>query len=409
VIGRIVRALSFRRRQLAARLLILRKVGFRHAWRRQRLKARHARTEEQNAQATEGMWRAAAAEVGADVRRLSPALLEFRLGDATARVAHQMTTPFADRVSYEIADDKPCAYRLLAEAGLPVPEHLALDAGDHDSARAFFERVPPPLLVKPARGGGGSGVVGHIRTFRQLRRALTDVGRYREMVLVERQSEGDSYRLLFLEGALLDVLRRSRPHVVGDGTSTIAELMFGEFERRIAAGGAPAGFPSFEVDLDCLFTLEHGGHRLDTVLPGGEPAVVKTATNFSSPEQTRTERGAVCDEVVASARRAADVLGIRLAGVDVVTTDPGRPLGETVGVILEVNSIPGLTQHSNVADAAGATQVAVPVLAALLGASAGGAEAGAQRMRSASSRGSKPIAARAASRSQNRHLLAETP
>lgn len=184
-------------------------------------------------------------------------------------------------------------------------------------------------------------------------------------------------------GPILDILAANDAHATFFTIGSLAaergdrEPRGRKSERRIAAGGAPAGFTSFEVDLDCLVTLEHGGHRLDTVLPGGEPAVVKTATNFSSPEQTRRERVAVCDEVVASARRAADVLGIRLAGVDVVTTDPGRPLGATGGVILEVNPIPGLTQHSNVADAAGTTRVAVPVLAALLGASAGGAEAGA--------------------------------
>lgn len=65
---------------------------------------------------------------------------------------------------------------------------------------------------------------------------------------------------------------------------------------------------------------------------------------------------------------AARASRLRLAGVDLVTPDRTRPLGEMSGAVLEVNGTPGLHYHYQVADLDQATPVAVPILDALLSA-----------------------------------------
>jgi cyanophycin synthetase len=298
------------------------------------------------------------------VRTLAPTLLEFRLDGAVTRIRGQ-TTPFADPVSIELANDKTLSYRILAEAGLGVPAHVVVDVGGRDGPDAIFARVPPPCIVKPVRGGGGAGVTGEVRTEEQLRRALVRAGKFHPRALVEHQVDGDTYRLLLLDGELLDALRRTRPRIVGDGRSTIEELISREYARRIDDEGY-SGLKHFVVDLDCLFTLEHAGYGIDTVLPEGGAVRIKTATNYNGPNETETLGNDVPEALVETARRAAEALGVRLAGVDVVTTAPDRPLEEAGGVVLEVNPVPGLTHHYNVADAAGARRIAVPILRALL-------------------------------------------
>jgi len=71
-------------------------------------------------------------------------------------------------------------------------------------------------------------------------------------------------------------------------------------------------------------------------------------------------------DVVSVTRRAAAALGVRLAGVDVVTSDLSVPLASSGGVVLEVNPIPGLFHHYNVSNPNGASRVAIPILEALL-------------------------------------------
>jgi D-alanine-D-alanine ligase-like ATP-grasp enzyme len=351
------------RRRIRSLFVVVRHAGPRHVWRRRRLRTRYDRAV---AEAFPGVlnaiWSDAARELGAELRPLSPTFLEIRRGAAAVRVTRRTVTPLTDLVSYDLTNDKPLVHRLLAEAGLPIPEHVVVDASDVESARAFLARVEPPLVVKPAEGTAGEGVVGHIRDLAELRRALRDSGRYGSRVLVERMIAGDTYRLLLLDGELLDAIRRLPAQVTGDGRSTVETLIFDESERRIAAGGDAHGFRPFEFDLDTLGYLVRAGYRLDSVLPAGESIRIKTASNVSGPAESAFD--AVGAELIESARTAAQVLGIRVAGVDVVTTDPARSLSDTGGVVLEVN-VPGLQHHYNVVGA-NAKRVAVPILEAAL-------------------------------------------
>lgn len=355
---------SQRRYALQAKADLIRSVGYSHAWRRAREDRRHRRALiGRRPQVADRMWRDAAAEIGAEVREISPTLLEFHLGGSWTRIRGQ-TTPFSDPVSDFVASDKPLAYRILGSAGLPVPASEIVDVAARGDA-SVLERIGLPCIVKPVRGGGGDGVIGEIRSADQLRRALVRVGKFDRQALIEHQAEGDSYRLLILDGEVLDVLRRRRPMLDGDGVATIEELMFREYARRITDEG-PSGLKQFVVDLDCLFALERQGLTTSSVLPAGESVVVKTATNYNGPEETETWRGAVPAALSEPALLAASTLGVRLAGVDIVTNDPTVPLAEAGGVVLEVNAVPGLTHHYNVSDVTNATRIAVPILQALL-------------------------------------------
>jgi cyanophycin synthetase len=355
-------ALARRVYSLRARIDLVRRVGPSHAWRRRGADRRLERAlVDRGPRVAEAMWREAAAKLGAEVREVAPTVLEFRLNGSVTRVRGQ-ATPLADWVSRQIANDKPLAHRLLADAGLPVPVQEVVPVREHRRAREFLDRVGVPCVVKPVAGGGGAGVTAEVRTPEQLRRALVRAGKFNSRALIERQAEGDSYRLLVLDGEVLDVLRRTRPRVVGDGRSTIEELIFREYARRIEDEG-PSGLKLFAADLDCLFTLERAGVRLDTVLPEGQTVVIKTVTNYNGPDETERLRGDPPVTLAQPAREAAAALGVRLAGVDIVAPDLDRPLHESGGVVLEVNPVPGLTHHYNVADA---KPIAVSILRALL-------------------------------------------
>jgi D-alanine-D-alanine ligase-like ATP-grasp enzyme len=350
--------------KLAFRLDLLRTLGVGHATRRVLANSRHHRAlRDRRQRVPDDMWREAAAELGADVRELAPMLLEFRLGQAVTRVRGQ-TTPFADPISEAVASDKPVAYRVLAEAGVPVPRHELAGIGQRGAAEQFLVRTGGPCVVKPARGRGGSGITGEVRTAAQMRRALVSAGRFDRQAIIEQQYPGDSYRLLILDGEILDIIKRPRPRVVGDGRSTIEALMFRQYDRRIKDEG-PSGLKPLSVDLDCLFTLEQSGHTVRDVLAPGASVTIKTVTNYNGPEECLTVPPPYPEVMVTLARRAAAALAVRLGGVDLVADE------EANAVVLEVNAIPGLTHHYNVADAVRAQHIAVPILASLLQAGAG--------------------------------------
>jgi D-alanine-D-alanine ligase-like ATP-grasp enzyme len=98
------------------------------------------------------------------------------------------------------------------------------------------------------------------------------------------------------------------------------------------------------------------------VIESGKEIAVQTVTNDNRIEDTETIRDGLHPELVDASRRAALAVGLRLAGVDVITPDAAQPLERSGGVVAEVNGTPGIHHHYHVADRANATPVAVPIL-----------------------------------------------
>jgi cyanophycin synthetase len=376
---------------VAARLDLLRSTGPRHAWRSlRRDRALRALTPDRRERIARALWADAARELGATVTELGPLRLEIRRGTAVTTVEGQMVR-LNSRAAIELAADKPAVYSLLSESGIPIPEHLAFESSDTRGARSFLARGPIPCIVKPARGSGGDGVTGEICSVGEFRRAVLSASRFAPQLLIERQLAGDVFRFLVLDDQVLDVVRRLRPAVIGDGRSTVEDLICAEYDRRIRGEGNP-GLKPFVVDLDCILSLRRAGIPLRSVPSAGSTVRLKTVTNYNSPEDNHTLRTAISPALSAEVAAAAATLGLRLAGVDVVSPIPSAALAASGGAIIDVNALPALHHHAHVADADGAGRVAVPILRALL-----------ERPRQAcAERAASPAQVGAASRSQTR-------
>jgi D-alanine-D-alanine ligase-like ATP-grasp enzyme len=350
--------------EVAVRLDMVQAAGLGHAFRRLRADAKIARLDQGGGDAAyRAIWRDAAEELGADIVELPGSFLEIRKGRQRTRVWNHWVM-LDDAVTLRLAMDKSVVHRLLKTMGLRVPEHVEFTR-DNPRRALDFLRTSNPCVVKPASSSGGSGVTGCIRRPSHFVRAKIRASRIDTRLLIERQVSGDFYRLLFLDGDLLDVVRRAPPHVTGDGHSTIERLISAENQRRIAASSGQL-ITLLKVDLDCIFTLEEANLRLKSVPLPGATVRIKSVISQNSVEENETVRGPISDQLVEEARVAARVAGLRLAGVDVITTDPTKSLEASSGVILEVNGTPGLHYHYQVADRANATRVAIPVLDKLL-------------------------------------------
>jgi D-alanine-D-alanine ligase-like ATP-grasp enzyme len=312
------------------------------------------------------IWRGAAAEVGAEVRDLGAGFLEVSRAGGPAAKLWQQVVPLDDPVTLRLALDKPVVHELLTKASVPVPEHVEWSFSDPGPALEFMSRAGGPTVVKAASGtGGGEGTTAGVDSPARLMRARLQAGRFGGRLLIERQVPGAVHRLLFLDGELIDVIRHVPPRLIGDGRSTVQELLGAENARRVQAAGA-AGLSLLDVGLDTVFTLERQGLRLDSVVPAGTTIAVQTVTNDNRIEDTETITEPLDHELVEAARRAASAVGLRLAGVDVITPDISQPLERAGGVVAEVNGTPGIHHHYHVADAVKATPVAVPILEKVL-------------------------------------------
>jgi cyanophycin synthetase len=348
--------------ELAVGLDVLLSAGPVHALRD---RTAHGRREQARpGRGPERIWSHAARELGAEVRELPGGFLEIREGERRARVWEDWGM-LDDVVTVRLTLEKKLVHRLLADAGLPVASQAGFRAGDLSPALGFLARHGDPCVVKPARGDPHTAEAAPwVCSPSHLRRAALRLGRRHRELLIEEQPPGDVHRLLFLDGELLDVLHRIPPSVTGDGRSSLGELIEAENRRRAAD---PEGWARrITIDLDCLFTLERAGLTLASVPVAGERVRVKTATSQNRPEDNRSVMGHVSPALAAEAARAAEAVGVRLAGVDVVTADAGMSLARSGGAILAVDATPGLYHHYAVGNPEQAIPVAIPVLKRLL-------------------------------------------
>lgn len=349
-------------REFAVRLDLLRTVGPTYAWKRLRLEPQIGRVLEGYRNALyASIWGNAARELGAVVSATGNGFFEIRNGERSTRV-RQHCTILNGEVAVELCGEKTEVHRLLKNEGLCVPDYAQFDYEDIGPAVDFLEQGPLPCVVKPVRSGAGFGVTTGVCTVSQLLRARLRAAQFGQRMVIERQGIGNVYRLLFLDGELLDVVQRSSPHVRGDGRSSIAQLTVDENRRRMAARGEAGLWPLW-LDLDAVFTLEAAGLSPASVPPEKVRVQVKTATNQNAAEENVTFSG-TAPELVAEAAAAVRLVGLRVGGVDVVTPDATTSLRSVGGVILEVNS-PGLHHHYLVANRRKATPVAIPILRAL--------------------------------------------
>ena len=307
-----------------------------------------------------GLWMAAALAIGASFSPLASDAWEVATAQHRTRISNDLVE-FDDPVVLAIAGDKELCYAIAGRLGIPTPGPRT--SARSDVGRAMW-RMPlgdTPLVVKPARGtGSGVGVTVGVRTRSSLVSALALAATHSSRVIVESLVAAETVRLLFLDGEMIHAVRRRGERVVGDGAATLRELL-----ARQAGGGV-------EPDWLVRETLRQQGRVLDEVVPGGVEVLVRwlAAGIRSSPElktiydENVTEL--VSAELIAELAPLLGEVGTRFAAVDVATIDLSRPLRESGGVFLEINTTPGIRHHCGSLQLGGPCPVAVTVLRRLL-------------------------------------------
>lgn len=307
-------------------------------------------------------WSEAAAELGAEVRELDQAFLEIaKDGRSTLVQFHHVNVD--SYLNLMLLGNKPMMHGLLRDHGYRVPRYIEYDLYSMDKAWAFVNEVGGRCVVKPSGGSGGKGITTGIDTEKRLRRAsLVAASSYRSQVpIVEEEVAGESYRLLFLDGTLIDAVRRGRPTVVGDGKATLRDLIRAENRERLN-GGPSRSFTCLNVDLDCKLRLEDIGLTMSSVPREGETVVVKNVANENAARDNVSVRDEVHPYFHDLGRRMSALLGVTLIGVDVMSSDISLPLTETGGIVNELNIPPGLHYHELIANRADRAKVAVQIL-----------------------------------------------
>jgi cyanophycin synthetase len=240
-----------------------------------------------------------------------------------------------------IASDKDLTKGLLASCGVPVPEGRIV--GNPEEAWEAAEDIGLPVVVKPSDGNHGRGVSIELTTREEVEAAWRLAEKEGSEVIVERFIRGNEHRLLVVGNRVVAAARGEAAWVKGDGRSTVVELIDAQLNtdpRR----GLTEDFPlnRIIVDNDLAVGLELSRQNLtpQSVPAEGKMVLIQRNGNVAW-DVTDLMHPQVADTVALAAR----IVGLDIAGIDLVAEDISRPLEEQGGAIVEVNAGPGLLMH----------------------------------------------------------------
>ncbi|MFT5483838.1 MAG: cyanophycin synthetase, partial [Halieaceae bacterium] len=271
-------------------------------------------------------------------------LVQFGHGVHQQRIQATITSE-TRHIAVEIACDKEDTHQLLNDLGLPVPQQRMV----YSARRAVqaAETIGYPVVLKPLNANHGRGVSINLTTAEQVEVAFTQAleqgtGR---AVLVESFIIGFDHRMLVVNNELVAVAKRVPGHVVGDGASTIAELIEVVNEDPRRGIGHEKVLTQLELDKQAMRLLEEGGKDENSVLAADEIFYLRSTANLSTGGTAIDLTDMVHPDNREMAVRAVRAVGLDVGGVDFLSDDITRSYKEIGGAIVEVNAAPGFRMH----------------------------------------------------------------
>uniref|UniRef100_UPI00286AEFBC cyanophycin synthetase n=1 Tax=Chamaesiphon sp. OTE_20_metabat_361 TaxID=2964689 RepID=UPI00286AEFBC len=266
-------------------------------------------------------------------------------------------------IGVELACDKEKTKKILASMGVPVPLGMTIYSFN-ELAAAIDSLGGYPIVIKPLNGNHGRGITIDIQDWEH---AETGYDRAREIssgVIVEHFYQGRDHRILVVNHKVVAVAERVPAHVVGDGKTTIAGLIDRENQDPRRGNGHDNMLTKIELDDSTAEMLQHQGVKLDSILPVDRVCYLRATANLSTGGIAIDRTDEIHPETVWLAERVSRIIGLDIAGIDVITTDITKTLSAADGTIVEVNAAPGLRMHISPSQGVG-RNVAAPILSML--------------------------------------------
>ena len=246
-------------------------------------------------------------------------------------------------IAVELASDKEETNKILGSLGLPVPRQV-LVTSQTDAIKAA-RRLGGPVVLKPYNGNHGRGITINVSAEDDIRAGFEAAREHSRSVIVETYLAGDDHRLLVVNGELVAATRRTPGHVVGDGASTVAQLVEVVNSDPRRGVGHEKVLTKLKLDREAELMLERAGYTADSVPKAGEVVPLRSTANLSTGGTATDVTDIIHPDNRAMAERAVRAIGLDVGGVDFLSTNIAESYKSIGGGICEVNAAPGFRMH----------------------------------------------------------------
>ncbi|OOG59801.1 cyanophycin synthetase [Rhodanobacter sp. C03] len=246
-------------------------------------------------------------------------------------------------IAVELASDKEETNKILASLGLPVPKQELVQS--EEGALRAARRLGVPVVTKPFNGNHGRGISIHLMTDEQVVEGFKAAREHSRSVIVENFLSGDDHRLLVVNGELVAATRRTPGHVIGDGSSTIAQLVEVVNADPRRGVGHEKVLTRIELDAQATMMMERVGYTVASVPKADEIVYLRSTANLSTGGTATDVTDIIHPDNRDMAVRAIRAIGLDVGGVDFLSTNIAESYKSIGGGICEVNAAPGFRMH----------------------------------------------------------------
>lgn len=245
-------------------------------------------------------------------------------------------------VSVDIACDKLLSKNILMDQCIPVAEGYKVN--NYIDLLFKAERIGYPVVLKPRFGNQGKGVIVNIKNQKELVNAYRIINNKFQNIMIEKYINGKDYRACVVDGKVVAVAQRIPPYIIGNGKSTIYELIkeLNRDERR--GDGHEKPLTKVKIDKELKNNINKVGYTLGHILPKGDKLELRYNANLSTGGVAVDCTDLICNETKEVCERVAKAIGIDICGIDICCEDISKPLNDNEG-IMEVNAAPGIRMH----------------------------------------------------------------
>lgn len=247
-------------------------------------------------------------------------------------------------LSADIAANKQLTIRLLRDYGLPTP-HNKVVYSESEAMQAARDLNKDGVVIKPLNGSHGRGVSVNIDKPEDIRRAFSLAHKYSSAVLVEEYIRGRQYRLCVVNNKLVAAAERIPAYVIGDGQRTVRELVEAANDNPLRGDGHNRPLSKMIIDEATIDILRKQRLTPGSVAEKSQIVQIKETANISTGGTAVDVTNAVHPANRLIAERAARLIGMDIAGIDLIADDIAMPLDGRNGAIIEINAAPGIRMH----------------------------------------------------------------
>ena len=238
----------------------------------------------------------------------------------------------------------------LSTLGFPVPKgNIVVSLGE---AKAAAERIGYPVAVKPVVGHKGIGVTADIQNSLELEfafsRAIKAIPEEQTIsIIVEKSIKGADYRLLCVNGRFVAATERRPASVVGDGYSTIDELIKRENRKAERSDTPTSPMSKIQCDDAMEMYISEQNLTLDSVIEKGRTVYLRKVANLSSGGLSIDATRIIHPDNIVLAQDIAQHFRLTCLGIDVISDNLAHSWKSGNFGILEINAAPGIFMHLN--------------------------------------------------------------